>query len=313
MNNTNRFNLLRTLLANAFLLLIIPFGMSQVDAVSAMKTDVTYNLDNNHLNGLYAEKYKDGKNKVTGQFKDGQRVGLWSVWDSTGVLKVQRNYLNNKQFDFVYPDVKSMDVLKKNSNQIYPYLYIEERAIAYSFRIWRLLNEKNEANLFKQIDFKLVVESLLNKDASLYLYGESADFKQEIIGDSLINVRTESKSWDYSRIEIKEDFFFNKDNLLGDTRQISISFYKNKKDSSPTYSVYCPSIRDVLSKFRITDGVIAEISNLDDYFFMKAYRGEIVNSSNLNRYKKMDKKQADIQTELDLLSNEHDLWLFFGR
>lgn len=312
MNNITQFKLLRTLIVSASILLIMPFGMSQ-DSGSKKKDYATFSLDNNHFNGVYQEKYKNGKVKITGHFKDGQRVGLWSAWDSTGVLKVQRNYINNKQFDFVFPNKKSAEVLKKDSELIYPYQKVEESDVAYSFRVWRLLDEKNEANLFKQVQFKLVAQSLLSKDASWYLYGKAADFEKEITGSDLKILQAECQNWDFNRIEIKEDFFVTKNNSLGETRQIAISFFKNKEDSKPAYTVYCPTIRKELSAFKITNGVVREVTNLDDLLFMKAYRGQIVNSSNLNRYEKMEKREADIQTELDLLSNEHDYWLSFGK
>ena len=76
---------------------------SKEDTLNVQGIDVDFSLVNNQLNGIYKEKYPNGKTKVIGYFINGQRSNIWSIWDEEGKIKVQRNYLNNITFDFIYP------------------------------------------------------------------------------------------------------------------------------------------------------------------------------------------------------------------
>lgn len=286
-------------------------------------SNVTIGVDRNRLHGLYEEKYQNGRKKVIGEFSKGQRIGVWSVWDTNGVLKTQREYSGNKECEFLYPvadhaykklyDENPQYMMQRNKNQIYPYLRIEERAVPFSYRLWRQLTIENEPELFKKVDFEFLAKELLKKNVKWFLYGNKGNFKTPIEGEDLILLKNECSNWDFERIEIKEEFFFNIDNLLADTRQLGLSFYKNKEDKEPSYSLYYPYIRIELAKFKIEVAGMNEIINLDDFFFFNAYRGEIINHLNYNKTIELTKDQKDIYIEIERLSMEHDVWISFGR
>lgn len=292
---------------------------SDYQTIQMGETTVHFNLRNNHLDGVYGERYANGKLKVLGSFNNGQRIGVWSVWDENGVLKVQRNYEPNKVFKFIYPisnnayshiyDQYPIYTFKRNKQGFSPYVYVEERAIYYSKRNWRQVSQENEIDLFQQVDFKSIVAAIFETDAKWYLYGHSGDFKNEISADSIKSLRKSFVSWDFSRFEFKEDFFFDLDRLVSDSRQIAISFYKNSTDQSPTYTIFFPQIRSVLTKFKMEVPHLSDIENLDDYFFFHAYRGNIINVSYFND--KMIK--TDLEMEIGMLVDEHNIWMLFNR
>ena len=292
-----------------------------------MKIDdltVDYGMENNQINGLYMETYSNGQVKVLGCFQDGQRIGIWTVWNEDGVMKVQRNFQDNFTCDFIFPKtnnpysalyVKYPDYkLIRNNQGFYPYLFVEERSVVYSKRLWRELNESNEPLLFQKIDFGLLIEDFFKNNINWYYFGEHGDFKKVVSLDSLASLRESSKNWDFKRIQIKEDYFFNSDRLLSDTRQIGISFYENKKDQLPKFTVYYPTIRKSLATFNVDFSNVNGIENLDDVFFFHDFRGEIVWTSNIYQHPSgNESNEYDLMHELNKFTTEHALWLIYGR
>lgn len=294
------------------------------DTLRVNDVNIKYCLNNNHFEGIYLEKYNNGKLKVLGTFSNGQRVGIWTVWDTLGIIKIQRNYQNNKTCEFLFPSQNNpyaniynsnpLYVLEKNDQNIYPYFHTEERAVVYSKRIWREINVGNEPNLFRNVDFKLLTQEMFKIDLKWFHYGESGDFKTVLPKDSITSLELSSKEWDFNRIEIKEDFFFNTDLLMTDTRQIAISFYKNDKDKKPSYTVYFPWVRPIMGKTKVVDSNINEIKTADDIFFFHSYRGNIIGCGNVYiNSKTVNLKQTDLECELEKITLEHDLWIMFGR
>jgi len=239
-------------------------------------------------------------------------------------MKVQRNFENNFKCDFIHPKTNNphnalysrhpVYQLKRNKKGFYTYLYVEERSVVYSKRLWRELNSANEPQLFQNIDFSLLMEKVFQNEIKWYYYGENGEFKTEIPTDSLIKLRESAKSWDLERIQVKEDFFFNADMLLSDCRQVGISFYEKKNDEKPKFTLYYPYIRKVLTEFNVAYSTNAEIENLDDVFFFHEYRGTIVQTSSIYQNPHgLEANELDLAHEVNKLIAEHSLWLVYGR
>ncbi|HLW39524.1 MAG TPA: SUMF1/EgtB/PvdO family nonheme iron enzyme [Brumimicrobium sp.] len=295
------------------------------ESLSIGNISLKYGLKNNHLHGIYQENYTNGKPKVRGMFLNNNRYGIWSVWDENGNLKIQRDYKNNKTCNFIYPITNNPYKqiynsfpeysLERNDNDYYPYLYVEERAVAYSQRIWRQLTALNEPNLFKQIDFKKLVAEIFENDKQWFLYGNNGDFKNKISKDTIFALKAQSESWDYHRIEVKEDFYFNMENLLSDTRQLGLSFYKDPSDQSPSYLIYFPNIRDILTNYEFDASTFTDVKHLDDLFFFHNYRGKIISNRNFyfSNTTETNESSDEFRMELEKYIHEHDLWLSYGR
>jgi antitoxin component YwqK of YwqJK toxin-antitoxin module len=294
------------------------------DTLLVNHLNVKFCLKNNQFEGIYLEKYNNGKLKIIGTFSNGQRIGIWTVWDTLGVIKIQRNYQNNKTCEFLFPFQNNpfaniyhsnpSYVLEKNDQNIYPYNFTEERTVIYSKRIWREINVVNEPDLFRNIDFKLLIQEMFKSDIKWYKYGENGDLKNELPKDYITQLELSSIEWDLNRLEIKEDFFFNLDLLMSDTRQIAISFYKNQKDNKPSYTVYFPKLRKIMGGTNLVDSNYDEIKTVDDLFFFHLYRGNIIGSGNVYTDSKTNNsKLIDLECELEKITDEHDLWIVFGR
>lgn len=272
------------------------------------------------LNGIYSEYYENGKIKVLGQFKQGQRVNIWSVWDEMGNLKIQRNYTNSKQFQSIlpkqnhpfedlytkYPDYQ----LSRNNEGYFPYQHIEERSVMYSNRIWRTISKQSDALLFEQVDFQKVAQQLLNDDIHFYFYGKLGDFVEEVPNHVQKTFKDSLQSWDFERVEIKEEFFISSDNSLGDFRPIALSFYRSKMDQQPSYTIYLPYSRTTLTKFKVGSSYFSEITHLDDVLFFHFYRGNITKVNNQPFFSTVEQEE---NANLEHLKAEHDWWLKLGR
>ncbi|MFD1553164.1 hypothetical protein DNU06_17300 [Putridiphycobacter roseus] len=280
--------------------------------------EIEVNISNNSFHGNYTEKYENDNIKVSGEFYHGQRVGVWSVWDKNQVLLVRRNYSHNKKFEFIYPisdypykklyAANPIFKYKKNKKGYSPYFYVEESAVSYSKKIWRVLNEKNEKELFHVLNLESLIQTLINNNVICYFYGNYSDFKTKVKYDSLSILKAEILASDFTRFEIKEQFFFNTEQLMGDTRQLSLSLFKNKTDKYPKYSFYFPNIREYLAQIPLKQYILANITNLDEYFYYRNYRGEIIKISTLKK-----DLSSDWENELNIITAEHKLWIAFGR
>jgi len=287
---------------------------------------VSVNSINNHLSGVYTERNQNGRLLVLGEFYEGNRVGIWSLFDSTGNLIVQRDYVEKKKVEFLFPEVENpysglyekylSTEHMRNDKGYFPYLPVEERAVPYSFRSWRELTSMNEPALFSQVDFKKLVITALKLEKKLFEYGTSGTFATQISMEKYPELLTQLENWDFTRIEIKEDFFYNYDQMRSDTRQLGINFYASKTDTLPKYSLYIPHLRELMSTVPMKVAGNNEIRNLDDYFFFHAYRGEIVYYSSL--FDKEDQRRRKLEKdnwyyELIPIITEHRLWLRYNR
>lgn len=281
---------------------------------------ISFGILENHLNGQYQEQYESGKIKVLGEFVDGQRNGVWTIWDSIGTIKLQRYYTNNMEYKLLYPLVTNPFEalykehpsynLKRNEFHFYPYNYIEERSISFTTRLWREISVINEPELFGEVDFKTIVKDFLADNNQLFLYGSKGDFKRIVDSNTMRQIKSDCESWDFSRFIIKEDVFFNVDDLKSQTRPISINFYKETTDSTPSFTVYFPHLRKYLAKIDFNYARNSSVLNLDDFFFFSCYRGEIIDYSN---YANEISVNNDWEIELLKLVKEHQNWMILTR
>ena len=286
--------------------------------VETSEHTITAGTLNNHFHGIYEELQNDG-NRICGKFHKGQRMGIWTAWDANNVIIHQRLYQNNRDWKIRTPLVKNpyeqlylkypMNEKVRNEDGYFDYFHVEERSVVGSKRIWRELNSVNESNLFEQVDFQEVVELALKNELTWYEYGSNAEFRNSVREKSKLD---SYKTWDFNRIEIKEDFFLCVDKFDGETRQIAMSFFKNREDSIPSYSLYFPHLRASLATVDINMPEISDVTNLADAFFYNAFRGEIKYFSTLQNRFDPAFKVDDWKIELEKISSEHSFWIEYS-
>jgi antitoxin component YwqK of YwqJK toxin-antitoxin module len=288
--------------------------------LSMHDTHIFGNLNNNRLDGIYQEQYASGNTRVLGSFESGQRVGIWSVFSEKGQLKIQRDYQNNRSFKFVYPlnnhvysalyEKHAQNEPKRNANGEYIHSYISEREVSYVIRYWRQLNAANETELFKQVDFKELVKMLIENNVIWYYHkSKSYTYFKQLESEKLDKIFVGFNSWDFSRIEIHEDFFFSMETLMGESRTLSMSFYEKETDENPSFTIYFPQGRPVFAKFKLKIPNLPMVENMDDYFFFNAHRGEVIKAPE----RSTNTKKTPLEMDMERYWVEHQLWLDYGR
>ena len=282
-----------------------------------------YKTNEGKLNGLYVSHYKNGQKKSEGNFENNYRIGKWSVWDSTGELRMVREYKNPFIFKRIVPSVPNnilvdllnipQDTLGYNDDNYIAYFPIGESNVIWSKRLWRIISIENNPILFNNNRlFNALNQNILNKN--LIAYNTTNDqFREEI---DVLNIDTSSLQ--VIGYRIKEDVFFCKERLIFETRIIGlcpIVFNKIQKDTVDLYWVYFPKARKILAKELIADANIqAKIKSLDDLFFYRYFDSEIYKSGTFNKSPfvpktKKEKQKYSERINIGVIEHEHNIWI----
>jgi hypothetical protein len=65
------------------------------------KVQYEYEMEGFMLDGRFSCYYETGKLKVKGQFSKNKKTGLWRVWDEKGLLRSERMYTSNLDFEII--------------------------------------------------------------------------------------------------------------------------------------------------------------------------------------------------------------------
>ena len=293
---------------------------------------VNYETKNNLFDGDYFSFYKNGKPKAEGKFLNNQRTGSWTVYDSLGNEKVQREYKDNFTFTQIFPEVPDngpISLLNEpiykpayNKNGYIDYFYINERAVMISKRIWRRIEVKDNGEIFRNNNFiHAVVDSLIAKKIIAYADDEFHD----TISKQNFERLCDTSSYNVIAYEIKEDWFFDNDRMISESRIIGISpvvLSRNRISDGDGYEYhlgwfYFPYLRNTMAKIKTGKNVPADVHSLDDLFFYRYFHGDIFKESNIYDRPLADYPEVnDIQKErerieISMIEMEHDTWLRF--
>ena len=204
--------------------------MLQSHEVSYGDAIALYETKNNLLEGDYMSCYKNQTVKCRGQFHNNMRVGLWTVYDSLGNEKMQRKYRNNFEFEQIYPPLpksgpikilKEPYPLKYNKDGFIDYFFLNERAVVVSKRIWRTIDlDPYHLTFFSsQKLMGSIVDSVIAKK---YVEYADDDFR-DTISKSGLAMLLDTANYYLEGFDCKEDWFFDNDRMLSETRIIGIS------------------------------------------------------------------------------------------
>lgn len=287
----------------------------------------SYETYNGMLNGNYNSYYKNGQKKSEGVFENNYRKGTWTVWDSTGRLRMQRVYSDPFTFKQVIPKVSTDAPIKLlnvspykinyNKNNYIELFPLEERSVACAKRIWRQIEIRDNPILFSKEVKNVITKSLSTLKDSILLFQEDEFLK-------ISNNNYDSSNYEIIAYKIKEDCFFDIDRMVSESRIIGICPViqeKKKAEIRETKElgwIYFPQIRKVLAKEKLNNSSIpSNIKTLDDLFFFRYFHGQIYMESNvyerpISSYAKG--KEIEIEAErieLSLIESEHDIWIGF--
>ena len=302
-------------------------GQSKVDTVLQSEYEVLHGMKD----GKYISwhDFHKGIKWAEGTFKHNQRYGLWTVWDETGKMRMQRNYKNGFEFERIYPPVpkegaipmlmKPQYVLKYNKDICIDYSPLAERAVYYSKRIWRNAYLSDNQIIQKSKIEKIILEHILNGNIEVY---KSDDFNKKLEpAESKTAIQPEEQK--IIGFRLMEDFFFDTDRMISETRIIGLSVLAIK-DSKETVlgCIYYPRIRKYLAKEKVNCADYPdEIKTLDDVFFFRYFASQIWKESNvydrtIEAYCGSDTlmaKNEAVRIERGMLNAEHDIWIGFTK
>ena len=285
-----------------------------------------YEVNNGRFHGSYISYYNNGIKKAEGRFDNNNRVGKWSVWDSTGVLRMKRNYENPFVFERLVPPVPKDKLVKllnkpryrpvKGADGVNIYSNLYENYVFTSKRLWRKLKPDNNAVLFKnQRLINILYENIENDSISAYsTKGDQFKIKLDDVKIDRINNKVIA-------YRIKEDWFFDRDRMISETRIIGICpivFNQESKDTLELFWIYYPQLRQVLAREKVKVKS-TNINTLEDVFFYRHFTSTITKESNvydreLGDYCKRDEIEKEAERiEISILELEHKIWLSFTR
>lgn len=295
------------------------FGQSSKKIYEDTLIKSIYQTTQGRINGNYTSYYKNGIKKAEGNFENNLRIGKWTVWDTLGNVKMIRIYSDPFTFERIIPKVpddKPIELLniprykiKYNEEGYIIYAYVKESDVSYHKRIWRFISPKENPILFeKDLLFRLLNKHIL--DSTIKAYSTKDDEFREVFMPKIDTTTVKVIGF-----KIKEDFFFDMNRVVSDTRVIGICpvvINQITNDTIDAYWVYHPQAREHLAQINIESNIIPEkIKTLDDLFFYRYFYGRIIKKSNV-----YDRQPTYIlepsnseKIDIELIEKEHDIWI----
>lgn len=295
------------------------FGQSSKKIYEDTLIKSIYQTTQGRINGNYTSYYKNGIKKAEGNFENNLRIGKWTVWDTLGNVKMIRIYSDPFTFERIIPKVpddkpiKLLNIprykIKYNEEGYITYAYVKESDVSYHKRIWRFISPKENPILFeKDLLFRLLNKHIL--DSTIKAYSTKDDEFREVFMPKIDTTTVKVIGF-----KIKEDFFFDMNRVVSDTRVIGICpvvINQITNDTIDAYWVYHPQAREHLAQINIESNIIPEkIKTLDDLFFYRYFYGRIIKKSNV-----YDRQPTYIlepsnseKIDIELIEKEHDIWI----
>lgn len=232
-------------------------------------------------------------------------------------------------------------------NGILPWEHVREADVAWTKKIWRIIDVREKMNLSFQYPgmpmFQILKEMVENGDAKAF---QDDQFKNELFADDIANIVSNQDTIvvfnddtyeeevkivsndinyeDINRYRIKEIWYFDEEASVMKVRILGIAPIKDEFDpdtgvfkyTTPLFWVYYPEARETFAKFQVFN----EFNNMApmswyDLFEARFFSSYIYKENNaLNQTVKNiydDGIQALLESEkikAELFNFEHDLW-----
>jgi hypothetical protein len=324
------------------------FSQTEKHHYKDLNKTVDYETKNGMLWGSYTSYYPDGIKKAEGRIEGGYKIGKWTIWDTTGAIKVQRIYKNPLEYeniifkitmkdsvDIYFPNNKRVENYKFGSNKDYKIEYNKDgfidwsnlawKDLFYKKRVWRTIYKENN-NLFFDNNrlVNCLYKEIINKNITAYKPNKDDELIDSIPPNEFVE-KFDTNKIKIIGFKIKEDNFFDASRVLSEYRVIGICPIGVIKGQTPDtvnlFWVYYPYTRKYLAKVKVTaKDVPSYINTLDDVFFYRYFASTIYKESNVfNREIKDYLKTKDAiakeaeRIEVNILDNDNELLLYITK
>lgn len=287
----------------------------------------SYETSSGRIHGPYVSYYKNGQKRAEGKFENNYRAGKWTVWDSTGRIRMQRDYTDPFTFRRIVPQapqegpallfMEPRYKISYNAEGFVDCFKLQERMVVWEKRIWRQIWRDENPLLFNENALFNVLAENINSGAIQAFHPKYDDFRTEL--DTKVSV----SDYEIIAYKIVEDSFFDNERLVSETRIIGIcpvAVNKLNRDTADLFWVYFPAVRKYIAHKNVTGKEVpAKVKTLDDLFFYRCFYGKITKEANMkdkaiSEYAKgieADKEAERI--EISIIEAEHDIWLQFTK
>ncbi|HRZ42297.1 MAG TPA: hypothetical protein P5228_06295 [Bacteroidales bacterium] len=280
----------------------------------------SYETLDGQFDGKYISFYPNAKKKAEGTLAHNYRTGVWSVWDTSGVLVLQRRYINPFDYSTVFSKdgkktgtkEKPTSTLKYNEDGYISYFGISEEDVVWAKRIWRFLPLGRNSLLLEGDGLSTVLAKGIQ--SQVFQPYTDDDFTH------MRSIRPEELSGNITiGYRIVEDHFYDNKRHICESRIIGIcpvGVNYQSGDTTDLYWLYLPRIRKTLAQQRISGANLPSyIRTLDDlfffrYFYSQIYKEENINDRPIKAYGPgVDEAKESERIEIELIEKEHDFWL----
>ena len=297
-------------------------GKGQKHNYQDLNIRCVYNTIQGRLYGQYVSYYSNGIKKAEGSFANNCRIGIWTVWDSTGKIRMQREYENFLTYKRIIPPTPKDKPIELLNTPKYSLLYnndgyidcfnVKERMVIWSQRIWRFIEPNDNPLLFDNNKlFDIIDRNIKTKNFVVY--------KDEEFMKPFIPVNYNSSAFNMIGYKVKEDAFLDTERLLLESIIIGICpvvVNIENKDTMDLFWIYFPDFRKVLAQEKTLQFYTPSyIKSFDDVFFFRYFYAQIYKESNMYdrpiaKYKSKEDiaKEAE-RIEMNILDTEHDFWI----
>lgn len=275
------------------------------------------------LHGKYVSFYKNGVKKSEGDFQFNNRIGEWSVWDSTGKLRAKRIYTNPYEYQRIYPEIPSegplpllsepIYTLKRDSLDEWEKYSIRLRMVVYQQRDFKFFYASQKQLFFdSKTLFDILYENALKKNFSIYMgKGEDNEFK----------LRGDISTIDTSKVKlvgfrIKSDWIIDNTRLISENRVLFFTVLAvdkiNLKDTIELFSVYATDARKYFAKVKLNYPDLPDyLQNLDDVFFFSCFSFEKYEMT--HNYNEVPNSYSIESCITNKVEKENNTWLQFNK
>jgi hypothetical protein len=291
-----------------------------------------YSMENGQMNGVYTSFYANGIKKSEGQFQHNNRIGMWTIWDSTGEMTHQRMYEKNA-FDYSilfhkterdksFSSEKKVNLVR-DTNGLMGFPNVKENEIVHSRVIWRMVIDKqqNPALFENNFFFNSLIKNVL--DEKIRIYSATNDKFKNRLSPKQMKKTMDSLDVELVGFRTKEMVYYSSAHQMSQTVILGLAPIVRPKKSPnrdaemPLFWLYMPRARKELAQNPLPNsGFPADIKNYDDVFFNRYFSGTIIRESNSSNHalnepsNDIEAQNAAQKLEMDIIDLEHNLWVY---